>query len=111
MNEIFEKDLYSGSVSYTFPNLTIEFERIQDCLVLTLDKLNQLKRPLSIEIYENKKVKLSEDEKSDIIKGIEMINSDSQRAKIVINRTFFKEISFMESLVLSLKDLFKKFKK
>lgn len=105
MLDIFTRSLNSGSVSYTIPDLTISFERISDACILTLDK-QQRKRSCSIENSERKKFKITQDEKLDIVTGIEMMNSDSLKAKVVINRTIVKELSFMESMILSFTEYF-----
>lgn len=106
LSDILNRNLCAGTVSYTY--LMIEFKRSHDTIVFTLDHF--LKRQMSEPFQDRKKIKLTKQEKSDLEHGLEMLTQDSLKTKVVITRETIQQLSFMESMIMAMKDLFCKFK-
>jgi hypothetical protein len=102
ISDILKRNLSNGTIHY--PNFLIEFTKNTSTIVFTIDLIDSCN-----DISKNSIIKLSKQEKLDVLHGLEMLNHDSVKTKIVITREIFKELTFTESLIVTFKDIYKKF--
>jgi hypothetical protein len=96
VSDVFSRNLSKGIVYYN--DFLIEFTKNNTTIVFTID-------PVDSSIC---KIKLEKQEKLDVLHGLEMLNQDFLKTKIVITREIYKELTFVESLWISLKEIYRK---
>ena len=97
VTDVFSRNLSQGIVYYN--NFLIEFIKNNTTIVFTID-------PTDSSIC---KIKLEKQEKLDVFNGLEMLNRDFLKTKIVITREIYTELTFFQSLWISLKEIYQNF--